>query len=729
MEFRLFTELPFKVTFALGLTIILGLLALLVGFAFLSYRKNREHLRRGWFYFLLMLRGIAVMLLLASILNPVVATSARRKKGALVFLVDNSQSMQTRDSSGGAKRVQIARDILFAEDGLDESLREDFEIHCYEFGKGVKRLVRRGTLGKPSETTDLLETIKFAAAFGEGKAASGVVTLSDGQNNVRRDEELLEAKSPFPVFCVGIGRKEIGAASQADVEVSQVLSKRIMMQHTKYALDVSVGKKNLPSSQVTLQIREGDGVVSEQAASMDVSSGSQHVSVELTPKETGLHRFMLTAVPLANEALVANNSRYFTVNVISPGLKVLYFEGRPRWEFKFVRRALETSPDVQLLSMVRTAPDSFYVQGQSEELPSLKGFPGSLESLMKFDVLILGSGGRDILSSGNISDIVKFVDNGKGLLVLGSDDLPSLMGTELEKVLPAAVSQGRVAGASYLRLTAQGKTHPVMKGLEEILGKDSQLSRLKGRSVLGRKKPGAVSLATAESQDVILAEQYGKGRVLLFASDSTWEWGLALEGAGYGSAYGRFWQQAARWASGYQIAEEDRAFPIIVFTDKDYYEVGEPVAIEMQSTTPLSEIDVTWTRQGQQEKKVPLTESTDQTGRYFGKLYPGEIGEYQIQVNHKNEKRALWFTVGNPLAETTRVELNDSLLKKIALASGGRYFDTTQKRELLGALRSLAIVRRTTEKQASIWDSPYPFILFVGICALEWFFRRMKQLI
>jgi hypothetical protein len=69
------------------------------------------------------------------------------------------------------------------------------------------------------------------------------------------------------------------------------------------------------------------------------------------------------------------------------------------------------------------------------------------------------------------------------------------------------------------------------------------------------------------------------------------------------------------------------------------------------------------------------------------------------------------------------------LLKKIALSSSGKYFDLTEKRELLRNLRSLAIVRRTAEQEASLWDSPYPYLIFVAACALEWFFRRRKQLI
>jgi len=728
VQFRLFTETPFKVSLPVGLAIVAALLGFLLAFTFLSYRKNKKYLRRGWFYFLLALRSLAAVLLLLSMLNPVMATSDRRKKGTIIAILDNSKSMQTSDSALGSRRVRTALDFLFAKDGLAAKLRDDFEILPYEFGRGVRRLAADRPLRKPSESTDFLEALTFVKGLGRARSASAAVALSDGQNNVRKDEQLLEVRTDIPIFSLGIGKKEADARSKPDVELSQILSKRIMTQNTKYSLDVSLRKVNVPSSQLKLQIAEGNSPVSEQTVSLDSGDGPQHLSVEFLAKETGLHRFKLSASPLPEESLLANNSRFFTVNVINPRIKVLYFEGRPRWEFKFVRRALETSPDIYLLSMVRTSSSAFYVQGQTEELPLLSAFPKSLETLLKFDVLIVGSGGREMVSPADISNIVSFVDNGKGLLVLGSADLASFMGTELEKVLPAAVGQGAVTTPFNLALTAQGRAHPIMKGLEQLFVADSRLSRLKGRSLLGRKKQGAIALAAAGAEDVILVQPYGKGRVLLFAPDSSWEWYLTLEGSGYGQAYGRFWQQAVTWASGYQAPDQEKAFPI-VYTDKDYYDVGEQVSIEMQTTVPLSDISVSWNLTGQPEKKLQLTESADRTGRYFGKLYPDEIGEYQLRVACTDEERTICFTAGDPLAETTRIQLNDSLLKQIALASGGKYFDLTQTKDLIRTLRSLAVLRPTAQKEISIWDSPYPFLLFVALCAFEWFFRRMKQLI
>ena len=43
--------------------------------------------------------------------------------------------------------------------------------------------------------------------------------------------------------------------------------------------------------------------------------------------------------------------------------RILYIEGEPRWEYKFIRRAEENDPTVQLVSMLRTSENKIYRQG------------------------------------------------------------------------------------------------------------------------------------------------------------------------------------------------------------------------------------------------------------------------------------------------------------------------------------------------------------------------------
>ena len=55
--------------------------------------------------------------------------------------------------------------------------------------------------------------------------------------------------------------------------------------------------------------------------------------------------------------------------------RILYIEGEPRWEFKFIRRAEEDDPTVQLVSMLRTSENKIYRQGISDPSELADGFP------------------------------------------------------------------------------------------------------------------------------------------------------------------------------------------------------------------------------------------------------------------------------------------------------------------------------------------------------------------
>ena len=43
--------------------------------------------------------------------------------------------------------------------------------------------------------------------------------------------------------------------------------------------------------------------------------------------------------------------------------RILYMEGEPRWEYKFIRQAEEDDRMVQIASIVRTTENKFYRQG------------------------------------------------------------------------------------------------------------------------------------------------------------------------------------------------------------------------------------------------------------------------------------------------------------------------------------------------------------------------------
>ena len=59
--------------------------------------------------------------------------------------------------------------------------------------------------------------------------------------------------------------------------------------------------------------------------------------------------------PRPAEQTLANNSRLVVVDQGGGPYRVLYVSGRPNWEFKFLRRAIDEDKEVELIGLVRIA--------------------------------------------------------------------------------------------------------------------------------------------------------------------------------------------------------------------------------------------------------------------------------------------------------------------------------------------------------------------------------------
>ena len=70
---------------------------------------------------------------------------------------------------------------------------------------------------------------------------------------------------------------------------------------------------------------------------------------------------------------------------------ILYIEGEPRWEYKFIRRAIDENPAVRVASLLKTTPNKFYRQGVESPDELTDGFPTEELALFRYDALMIGS--------------------------------------------------------------------------------------------------------------------------------------------------------------------------------------------------------------------------------------------------------------------------------------------------------------------------------------------------
>ena len=115
-----------------------------------------------------------------------------------------------------------------------------------------------------------------------------------------------------------------------------------------------------------------------------------------------------------------NNAVTRLVNVVSDKKRVLYIEGEPRWEYKFIRRAEDDDKLVQIASMLRTTENKIYRQGIDDPKELADGFPTNSDDLFSYQAIIIGSVEAGYFTPVQKDLIRQFVDRrGGGLLLLG----------------------------------------------------------------------------------------------------------------------------------------------------------------------------------------------------------------------------------------------------------------------------------------------------------------------
>ena len=129
-------------------------------------------------------------------------------------------------------------------------------------------------------------------------------------------------------------------------------------------------------------------------------------------------KFALDAMP--GETNVINNSRLRPMEVPEQRRHILYIEGEPRWEYKFIRRAIDDAPAVRVASLLKTTPNKFYRQGVESADELTAGFPTEELELFRYDALMIGSFEAAALSAEQHDMIREFVSRrGGSLLMLG----------------------------------------------------------------------------------------------------------------------------------------------------------------------------------------------------------------------------------------------------------------------------------------------------------------------
>lgn len=750
-----------RFSFAYGPHPLLTLLlfALIPLGVWLLYRRTTRPLSPGWKSLLVGLRSLVLVLLLLMLMRPVISTwQVNPQETYLAVLVDDSESMQIGDLANGESRLNAVQSALYGDAGVLAPLAERYQVRTFGFDRTLRRISNESELTAAGNLSNLDLALNQVIEQLGGLPLSGVVLISDGADNsgsdvLARARDL--AARQIPVFTVGVGQAQI----PRDVGITDVSAASTILDNSIFDVQVNLVQQGYAGRAVRLSVLDGESEVLSQTVTLGADGASRRYELELTPERREPILYELHVEPLDQELVLQNNRYQFLVdNSERPPLNILYVEGHPRNEFKFIRRAVEGDNSLRLASYLQTGPGRFYRQGINTPLELNSGFPTRAEDLYQYQAVVIGDITRDFLTNEQLVLLQDFVaERGGGLLVSGAMDdafldtalidvlpLTAVRSTSLPAYLQGGVRRGPHATGELFspRLTPAGEFSPLLR-LSSDDGENrrlwTEMPQLQGVYVTGRPKPGATvlmehPLLQYENQaiPVLATQRYGSGRSMSIATASTWRWQMLLPAED--DSHQRVWRQMLRWLS------QEALERVTVDFDKPFYNSGDMVDVSVLVRDAAYEADNNaslWLQRTDPDgtvEDIPMEWDINEDGVYRSRFEAGEEGIYRALVDVSgadstlidNEKQVA-FVVTPSLREFNDAGRDDALLARISENSGGRYYDLENINQLVADIeRTPGAFSR--EVQEDLWDRPFLLALLIALMCADWMARRYRGL-
>jgi uncharacterized membrane protein len=704
---------------------------------------------------LIALRLATLVLLLVVLMRPVLVLSAAvPRRNTVAILVDDSRSMRVRDWEG-RPRADFPRTALAEGSALRRALAEQFGVRLFRFSDLAQRIDSVGGLQFAGDRTRVGASLDRVRAELDGVPLAGVVIVTDGADGAPTalaDAALGLRARGTPVFTVGVGSEAI----VRDVEVRHVEMPRTALKGSTVAVDVVLAHHGMGGDSVPVIIEEDGRILAQHVVRLPASGDALPVRVAVPLAEPGAHRLTARVPRQKNEAVVENNERAALIDVRDEREKVLYFEGEPRFEMKFLRRAVADDENLRVAVLQRTAEGKYLRLGVEDSVDLLGGFPTSRDVLFKYRAIILGSVEASAFSADQLRLISDFVSvRGGSLILLGGRHAfaeGGYAGTPLEELMPIVLEGAPTKPAAdapatelAVRLTPAGAAHvPLQLAADERASAErwKTLPPLTAVNTVRSVKPGATVLLTGATTDggsrIVLAYQrYGRGKVAALPVQDSWMWQMHATIPVEDMTHELFWRQMLRWLT------TDLPERVEITASADRPAPGEPVTLraEVRDSHFVAvnggRVFAELTAPNGTRSEVPLEWSVARDGEYRGTFTPADAGTYTVRallrrgpdgtIVNADSSQSLRIDAAESREEYFESAMRASLLRQLAEQTGGKFYTPATVASLPEDLRYARGGVTTTERR-ELWDMPLTFLLIGGLLAGEWVLRRRRGL-
>ena len=735
----------FRASWAGGLALAVAVAAAVVTWrSYTAVRGNSQPLDRT---ILTGVRLAAFALLAFCLLRPVlVLSSVVPQQNFLGVLIDDSRSMRIADRDE-TPRLQFVQDQLSAPDSeLRAALNERFALRFFSFATETDRLDVVNELGFDGTRTHMGQALERAHDELSDVPLSGLVVVTDGADNA--EEGLAESLLPIqaagvPVFTVGLGRE----AFDRDIQIGRVETPRRVLRGAALVTDVVVTHRGYRGETVTVQVEDEGRIVGSEEVVLGADGELQTARLRFTAGEEGPRLFTFRVSPRPGEMVTQNNVRESLIVVDDRREKILYFEGEPRFEVKFLRRAVEEDENLQVVILQRTAQNKFMRFNVDGPDDLAGGFPRTRAELFEYRGLVLGSIEANYFTPDQLRMVADFVNHrGGGLLMMGgrrSFAEGGYAGTPVADVLPVVLDAARSDGEesffaeTAVETTRAGATHVATQiaDTEELsAARWQELPPITVVNPISEVKPGATTLLTAAGGDlVVLAfQRYGAGKALAFPVQDSWTWQMHAEIDVEDLTHETYWRRLLRWLV------DGVPDQVVVDLPNDRVQPDETVEIlaavgdanfeELNNSAVLASV----THPNGEFTDLPMEWTAEQDGEYRTSFTPTTEGFYEIRVEAMAGDEVLGEDLAYVQVAPSDAEFYDStmrapLLERVAEETGGRFYTPETVASLPDDIQYVG-GGVTVVEEHDLWDMPALLLLLATLVLGEWGYRRFRGL-
>jgi uncharacterized membrane protein len=684
-----------------------------------------------------LLETALVALVLLLLWRPALSVATLRpQQNIIAVLVDDSRSMGIAE---GAK-TRSAHAAALLQDTLLDPLGRKFQVRLYRFGKEAERIQKIDQLAAASSASRIGDSLQQVLAESATLPLGAVVLLSDGADNsggIDLDTISQIRRRRIPIHTIGFGREKFAR----DLEIADVALPARTLADSRLTAQVTFRQFGFADQKARLSVRDGDKTLASEVVTLKADGVAQTESLLFNAGIAGPRNLQIALDPLSGEENRDNNAvaRLVTVEARKP--RILYIEGEPRWEYKFIRRGVEDDRSLHLVSMLRTTQNKIYRQGIDGPTELEQGFPAKAEELFGYQGLIIGSVEASYFTPAQQELIREFAGRrGGGVLFLGGRAALGEGGyarSTLAELLPVQLTERTGTfhrEQANAELTAAGRMSLICR-LEEDAARNAErwkkMPLLADYNEVGEPKPGALVLMELNSggrrrSPLLAAQNYGRGRAVVLATGGSWRWRMLQEHTD--KSHAMFWQQMLRYLVAESPGQVVASTPRQVLSDAN--RVPLRVEVRDKAFKPLSNVRVEARIMGPEGAAgvVELQPQALEEGVYTAEWSADKPGSYVAEILARRDQEevgrdVLQFRREDGVAENFRAVQNRELLEKLAEQTGGRYYRPEKSAQLADEI-SYSEAGITTRETRDLWDMPAVFLLALMIRGSEWVLRR-----